>query len=33
MEAMGITFTPAEMEVLNTHFAPGAIAGGTYLQR
>ncbi|MET7256057.1 aldo/keto reductase [Dyadobacter fermentans] len=33
MEAMGITFTPAEMEVLDTHFAPGAIAGGTYLQR
>ena len=33
MEAMEITFTPAEMEVLNTHFAPGAIAGGTYLQR
>lgn len=33
MEAMGITFTTAEMEVLNTHFAPGAIVGGTYLQR
>ena len=33
IEAMGIGFTPEEMDVLNTHFAPGAIAGGTYLQR
>ncbi len=33
MEAMGITFTPEELDLLNTHFAPGAILGGTYLQR
>lgn len=33
MEAMRIRFTADEMDVLNTHFAPGAIAGGTYLQR
>lgn len=33
MEAMGITFTPDELNTLNTHFAPGAILGGTYLQR
>jgi len=32
-QAMEITFTPAEMSMLNTHFAPGAILGGTYLQR
>lgn len=32
-QAMAITFTPAEMHMLNTHFAPGAILGGTYLQR
>jgi len=31
--AMGISFTPREMETLNSHFAPGEIAGGTYLQR
>jgi len=31
--AMDIVFTPAEMELLNTTFAPGAIVGGTYLQR
>jgi aryl-alcohol dehydrogenase-like predicted oxidoreductase len=31
--AMGITFTPEELHTLNTHFAPGAILGGTYLQR
>lgn len=31
--AMDIAFTPAEMELLNTTFAPGAIVGGTYLQR
>lgn len=33
MDAMGITFTSGEMNLLNTHFAPGAIVGGTYLQR
>ncbi|OQP57245.1 aldo/keto reductase [Niastella vici] len=33
MQAMEIVFTPEEMNFLNTHFAPGAIAGGTYLQR
>jgi aryl-alcohol dehydrogenase-like predicted oxidoreductase len=33
MEAMQIRFTPEEMDTLNTHFAPGAIVGGTYLQR
>ncbi|HVU58629.1 MAG TPA: aldo/keto reductase [Puia sp.] len=33
MQAMGIAFTPEEMEILNTHFSPGAILGGTYLQR
>ena len=33
MEAMEIRFTPDEMKTLNTVFAPGAIAGGTYLQR
>ncbi|WP_142687386.1 aldo/keto reductase [Chitinophaga polysaccharea] len=33
IKAMEITFTPAEMDTLNTHFAPGAILGGTYLQR
>lgn len=33
MQAMEITFTPAEMETLNTTFAQGAILGGTYLQR
>ena len=31
--AMGITFTSAEMNSLNKAFAPGAILGGTYLQR
>jgi aryl-alcohol dehydrogenase-like predicted oxidoreductase len=31
--AMEIEFTPEEMNRLNTHFAPGAIVGGTYLQR
>jgi hypothetical protein len=31
--AMGIGFTPEEMDTLNTQFAPGAMAGGTYLQR
>jgi aryl-alcohol dehydrogenase-like predicted oxidoreductase len=33
IQAMGITFTPEEMNALSTHFSPGAIAGGTYLQR
>ncbi|XZF14845.1 aldo/keto reductase [Chitinophagaceae bacterium MMS25-I14] len=33
MQAMEIVFTPEEMNTLNTHFAPGAILGGTYLQR
>ena len=32
-QAMEIVFTPKEMYTLNTHFAPGAIVGGTYLQR
>jgi aryl-alcohol dehydrogenase-like predicted oxidoreductase len=31
--AMDITFTAEEMNTLNTTFAPGAILGGTYLQR
>lgn len=31
--AMAITFNDEEMALLNTHFAPGAILGGTYLQR
>jgi aryl-alcohol dehydrogenase-like predicted oxidoreductase len=33
IQAMEITFTPEELHTLNTHFAPGAILGGTYLQR
>lgn len=33
IEAMGITFSAEEMNLLNTHFAQGAILGGTYLQR
>ena len=33
MQAMEIGFTPAELDALNTHFAPGAVLGGTYLQR
>lgn len=33
MQVMDIKFTPQEMETLNKHFAPGAILGGTYLQR
>jgi aryl-alcohol dehydrogenase-like predicted oxidoreductase len=33
IQAMEIVFTPEEMNTLNTHFAVGAIAGGTYLQR
>lgn len=33
IQAMEITFTPEELNRLNTEFAPGAILGGTYLQR
>ncbi|SFW26998.1 aldo/keto reductase [Chitinophaga sancti] len=33
LQAMEIVFTPAELEILNSTFAPGAILGGTYLQR
>jgi aryl-alcohol dehydrogenase-like predicted oxidoreductase len=33
IQAMEIVFTPEEMNTLNTNFSPGAIAGGTYLQR
>jgi aryl-alcohol dehydrogenase-like predicted oxidoreductase len=33
LRAMELSFTPEEINTLNTHFAPGAIVGGTYLQR
>lgn len=33
MQAMEIVFTPDELAALDTHFAQGAIVGGTYLQR
>ncbi|MRG45090.1 aldo/keto reductase [Chitinophaga sp. SYP-B3965] len=33
LQAMEIAFTPEELNTLNTHFSPGAILGGTYLQR
>lgn len=33
LKAMEIEFTPGELNTLNTHFSPGAILGGTYLQR
>jgi aryl-alcohol dehydrogenase-like predicted oxidoreductase len=33
LEAMEIRFSPEELNSLNTEFAPGAILGGTYLQR
>jgi aryl-alcohol dehydrogenase-like predicted oxidoreductase len=33
MDAMEIQITPDEMNALNTAFAPGTIAGSTYLQR
>jgi len=33
MQAMEIVFTPEEIDTLNTQFSPGAILGGTYLQR
>ncbi len=32
-DAMEIVFTPEELNLLNTTFAPGAITGATYLQR
>jgi aryl-alcohol dehydrogenase-like predicted oxidoreductase len=32
-EAMAIEFTTEEMDTLTTQFSPGAILGGTYLQR
>lgn len=33
IQAMDIHFSADEMQILNTQFAPGAILGGTYLQR
>jgi aryl-alcohol dehydrogenase-like predicted oxidoreductase len=33
MQAMAIEFTADEMDTLTTQFSPGAILGGTYLQR
>ena len=33
IQAMQIEFSPEELHMLNTHYAPGAILGGTYLQR
>jgi len=33
IKAMNIAFTKEEQKTLETHFAPGAMAGGTYLQR
>jgi aryl-alcohol dehydrogenase-like predicted oxidoreductase len=33
IQAMGITFTAAELAALNANFAVGAMLGGTYLQR
>jgi len=33
IKAMDIKFSQEEMDLLNTHFAEGAILGGTYLQR
>jgi aryl-alcohol dehydrogenase-like predicted oxidoreductase len=33
IQAMQIRFTAEEMALLNTQFSPGAILGGTYLQR
>jgi len=32
ISAMQVQFTAEEMQALNTHFAPGSILGGTYLQ-
>jgi aryl-alcohol dehydrogenase-like predicted oxidoreductase len=33
IQAMELRFTPGEADILNRHFAPGAILGGTYLHR
>ncbi|MBL0743005.1 aldo/keto reductase [Chryseolinea lacunae] len=33
IQATAIEFTTEEMKTLNTHFSPGSILGGTYLQR
>ena len=33
MQAMEISFSADQLNTLNTHFAPGAILGSTYLQR
>lgn len=33
IQAMEIKFTSDDLNILNTHFAPGAIVGSTYLQR
>lgn len=33
IQAMEIRFSPEELNTLNTQFSPGAILGGTYLQR
>ena len=33
LQVMEIAFTPEEINRLNTHFSPGSILGGTYLQR
>lgn len=33
IHAMEIKFTPEDLDILNKHFAPGAILGSTYLQR
>lgn len=33
IQAMEIVFTTEEMDILSKHFSPGAILGGTYLQR
>jgi aryl-alcohol dehydrogenase-like predicted oxidoreductase len=33
IKAMEISFTANEKKILDTHFVPGAILGGTYLQR
>lgn len=33
IKALEIEFTAEEMQTLNSHFSPGAILGGTYLQR
>ncbi|SDS47952.1 Predicted oxidoreductase [Mucilaginibacter mallensis] len=33
IQAMEIEFTPEDINTLNTQFSPGAILGGTYLQR